>query len=58
MKKRIFSVLVLVMTALMLATTVNAAAYSTYTYSYNGFALQSPDAYVPERVVDMAYVGV
>lgn len=58
MKKKIFSILVLVMTALMLATSVNAAAYSTYTYSYDGFALQSPDAYVPERVVDMSYIGL
>ncbi len=58
MKKKLFSVLVLVMTALMLAVSVNAAAYSTYTYSYDGFALQSPDAYVPERVVDMSYIGM
>ena len=58
MKKKIFSLLVLVMTALMLAVSVNAAAYSTYTYSYEGFPLQSPDAYVPERVVDMKYVGL
>ena len=58
MKKKIFSILILVMTALMLATGVNAAAYSTYTYSYDGYPLQSPDAYVPERVIDMSYIGL
>ncbi len=32
--------------------------YSTYTYSIDGFALQSPDAYVPDRQIDSAYMGV
>ncbi len=32
--------------------------YSTYTYSIDGFALQSPDAYVPDRQVDSEYMGV
>ncbi len=32
--------------------------YSSYTYSIDGFALQSPDAYVPDRQVDSAYMGV
>ncbi len=30
----------------------SAAAYNTYTYSINGNAQASPDAYTPERVVD------
>ena len=46
------------MTAVMLATSVNAAAYTTYTYSYDGFALKSPDAYVPDRLVDSNYMGL
>ncbi len=58
MKRKLFSLLLIVMTALMLATTVNAAAYTTYTYSYDGFALKSPDAYVPDRVVDSNYIGL
>lgn len=32
--------------------------YSTYTYSIDGFALQSPDAYVPDRQIDSDYMGV
>jgi len=32
--------------------------YSTYTYSIDGFALMSPDAYVPDRTIDSAYMGV
>ncbi len=32
--------------------------YSTYTYSIDGFALMSPDAYVPDRQVDSAYMGL
>ena len=32
--------------------------YSTYTYSIDGFALMSPDAYVPDRQIDSAYMGV
>ncbi len=32
--------------------------YSTYTYSIDGFALQSPDAYVPDRQVNSDYMGV
>ncbi len=32
---------------------VNAITpYSTYTYSIDGFALVSPDAYVPDRIID------
>ncbi len=58
MKKKLFSLLLIVMTALMLATSVNAAAYTTYTYSYDGFALKSPDAYVPDRIVDSTYMGL
>ena len=32
--------------------------YSTYTYSIDGFALMSPDAYTPDRQIDSAYMGV
>ena len=32
--------------------------YSTYTYSIDGFALMSPDAYTPDRDINSAYMGV
>ncbi len=32
--------------------------YSTYTYSIDGYALMSPDAYVPDRQVDSKYMGL
>lgn len=58
MKRKVISLLVIALTMIMLATTVNAAAYATYTYSYDGFALLSPDAYVPDRLVDSDYMGL
>lgn len=43
----------------MALTFVSSAdtAYSTYTYSSDKFVLESPDAYVPETIVDSAYSG-
>ncbi len=39
-----------------LLTSVSAtSAYSTYTYSADGYVLSSPDAYVPDTVVDSDY---
>lgn len=35
-----------------------AAPYQTYTYSINGFALYSPDAYVPIQNIDYQYMGL
>ena len=35
---------------------VNAASYSTYTYSIDGESLPSPDAYTPSEVVDSAKI--
>ena len=32
--------------------------YSTYTYSIDGYALMSPDAYVPDRQIDSEYMGL
>ena len=32
--------------------------YSTYTYSINGDVLESPDAYVPDAIVDSEYIGL
>ena len=37
----------------------SAKAYQTYTYSIDGFALHSPDAYVPQDpVIDSTYIGL
>ena len=36
----------------------SAAAYSSYTYSIDGKALASPDAYSPEQVVDSKAMGL
>lgn len=35
-----------------------SAPYQTYTYSINGTALYSPDAYTPAKSVDSAYMGL
>jgi len=44
--------------ATVLTTAVSATtAYSTYTYSSDGYVLSSPDAYVPDTVVDADYMG-
>lgn len=61
-KRRFLSRAILIVTFIMLLSifTIGASAssYATYTYSYDGFALQSPDAYVPERSVDSSYIGL
>ncbi len=45
--------------AMLLTTVVGAAApYATYTYSSGGFVLKSPDAYVPDVMVDSTYIGL
>ena len=58
--KKIFSIISLIFALIMvMAPVVSAAApYQTYTYSINGFALYSPDAYVPIMNVDSSYMGL
>ncbi len=58
--KRFLNTLCLIFALVMLMTTVVSAAapYQTYTYSINGFALYSPDAYVPIMRVDSDYMGL
>ncbi len=52
-------VFVIVMIASCAVFSVGASsAYQTYTYSIGGYALHSPDAYTPDRVVDSAYMGL
>ncbi|MBS5724507.1 MAG: YIP1 family protein [Clostridiales bacterium] len=58
MKKSIKILLVTLALLFVLPVAVSAAApYTTYTYSSTGFVLHSPDAYVPDEVVDADYIG-
>jgi len=58
MKKTVKILLVTMALLFVLPVAVSAAApYTTYTYSSTGFVLYSPDAYVPDQVVDAAYIG-
>ena len=58
MKKAIRVLLVVVCLLMVLSTAVSAAApYQTYTYSSTGFVLTSPDAYVPDSVVNGSIAG-
>ncbi len=58
--KKILSVLCLIFALVMIMAPVASAAapYQTYTYSINGFALYSPDAYVPIMNVNADYMGL
>jgi sugar lactone lactonase YvrE len=52
--KKVFRFIVL-MICLILLSGIPAAAYTTYTtyiYTFEGFPVESPDAYVPERVIN------
>ena len=61
MKKRIISIASLIFVFIMLfSVPASAKSYQTYTYALDGFALYSPDAYVPEgnTSIDSAYMGL
>ncbi len=60
MKKRIISALAVIALALMLLSTVVSASrsYQTYTYSLEGEALYSPDAYTAIKSIDYTYMGL
>lgn len=55
---RIFAFLLAAMMLMGGCTSVYAAAYQTYTYSINGFAVASPDAYTPERTLHSVDLGL
>ncbi|MBQ7835656.1 MAG: YIP1 family protein [Clostridia bacterium] len=58
MKKAISAILMAVCLLMVFTTVASAAApYQTYTYSSTGFVLTSPDAYVPDSVVDASTSG-
>ena len=58
--KRTISIIAIVLVLLTVLALPCAAAspYHTYTYSINGKALLSPDAYVPDKEVNAAYMGL
>ena len=59
--KKIISILAIVLLlSSLLAIPAGADAYKTYTYSYDGFALASPDAYLPIKngVKDSNTIGL
>ena len=58
--KKLSRILIIAMVLLTVFTAVAGAAapYATYTYSSTGFVLSSPEAYVPDRVIDSAYIGL
>ena len=58
--KRITAILCVIFTLItLLALPVGASTpYQTYTYSIDGVALHSPDAYTPTRTVDSTYMGL
>ena len=58
MKKFIKTLCVVFVLLTVFATVASAAPYQTYTYSISGFALYSPDAYVPIQNIDYKYMGL
>jgi len=58
--KKLSRILIALMALMTIFTAVAGAAapYATYTYSSTGFVLSSPEAYVPDRIVDSAYIGL
>jgi len=58
--KKMSKVLLAVMALVTVFSCVAGAAapYATYTYSSEGFVLHSPEAYVPDQIVNSAYIGL
>ena len=54
---RIFCI-VLALLSIFAVCASAAVPYQTYTYSISGFALYSPDAYVPIQTIDYKYMGL
>ena len=58
--KKLTSIICLMFALIMIfALPAGASApYQTYTYSINGTALHSPDAYNPVKTIDAEYMGL
>ncbi|MBQ2999730.1 MAG: hypothetical protein IJD64_04645, partial [Clostridia bacterium] len=58
---RKFTAIICVLFALVMALALPVGAatpYQTYTYSIDGKALHSPDAYTPDKTIDAAAMGL
>ncbi len=61
MKKQLFRLLTVLIGVLTLLAPITASAYysyDTYTYSLEGWYMNSPDAYVPSEIVDSDSMGL
>ncbi len=61
MNRKIVKIAALCLCLMMILGVVPALAatsYGTYTYTQDGFAVASPDAYIPERIVDSNVMGI
>ena len=59
MKKLVRILAVMFICATVFASVCQAMVpYATYTYSIDGEVLESPDAYVPDSVIDSEYIGL
>ncbi len=61
MKKHLFRLLTVLIGVLTLLAPITASAYysyDTYTYSLEGWYMNSPDAYVPSEIVDSDSMGL
>ncbi len=61
MKKSLFKIFTVLLGVLTLVSPLTASAYysyDTYTYSIDGWYMNSPDAYVPSEIVDSTSMGL
>ena len=57
--KKLSAILCIVFVLVMLLSVpVGAKSYQTYTYSLDGYALYSPDAYVPDATISSDHIGL
>ncbi len=57
-RKHIFALFSLLVLWFVLAAAIQAAPYVSYTYDFWGRTIPAPQAYLPERVVDGATLGI
>jgi len=58
--KKLSRILAISFVLLMVLASVAGAVtpYATYTYSFGGEVLTSPDAYVPDAIIDGDFMGI
>ena len=52
-----FTVFLICLTALMVTPAAAYTSYVTYIYTFDGYSVEAPDGYVPERTVKSADIG-